>query len=72
MRRPSRPCQTPVLKPPAVCGAFFEGWGRPSIHTVCGAIDGAGHVQGDDAPEIGSTSGSMRRFCGPMTMYCEV
>ena len=51
------------------CGAFFDGWGRPSIHTVCGARSTVPVMcRATMAPEIGSTSGSMRKFCGPMTM----
>jgi len=28
------PCHSPVVKPPQVCGAYFDGCGRPSIQIV--------------------------------------
>ena len=64
------PSQRPVVKPPRVCSAYFDGCGRPSIQMVIGARSShAPIVQEMTEPLIGSVSAQIFNPNGPCTKY---
>ena len=60
------PSQWPVVKPPRVCSAYFDGCGRPSIQIVMGARSSHAPIVNETMePLTGSVSAQIFKPNGP-------